>query len=151
MDRRPESEGDAVINTKRLVRVRDSEINAIKGVGTKPTSAWVDRSNGWIVQVFEDTAGCNGTPWEGTKRVSVKHTKAKNPRQFSKRSFSAPITWDDLQAIKDHLWPSRIAIEVYPPDDQIVDACDMRSIWVLPAGACLPVNLSGDSDVIQST
>jgi hypothetical protein len=77
--------------------------------------------------------------------VAVKHTAAKNPTEFADRKFSKPITWDDLQAIKDRFWPSRIAVEVFPPKDKIVDAADMRWLWVLPPGAVLPFNLQANS------
>lgn len=65
--------------------------------------------------------------------------------QFTSRGYSLPITWDDMQAIKDHFWPERIAMEIYPPHDSIVDVADMRWMWVLPAGACLPFNLQSSS------
>ena len=107
-----------------------------------PTSAHVDRSNGWCIQIYENsTPGCDGTPWEGTIRVAVKHTKAKTPAQAMRRGYDLPVTWDDMQAIKDHFWEERIAVEVFPPKDKIVDVADMRWIWVLPKGAILPFNL----------
>jgi hypothetical protein len=109
-----------------------------------PTKAYVDRERGVVVQVWEDgTPGYDGTPWEGTYRVAIKHTRANNPSQHGKRGFAKPVTWDDMQAIKDHFWPERIAIEIYPPHDKIVDVADMRWMWVLPKGAVLPFNLQG--------
>lgn len=111
-----------------------------------PSSAYVDRKNGWCVQIWDDaTPGCDGTPWAGTLRVAVKHTGAKTLENSLKRGYGLPITWDDLQAIKDRFWPERIAIEVYPPRESIVDVADMRWLWVLPAGACLPFNLQTSS------
>jgi hypothetical protein len=106
--------------------------------------AFVDRERGVVVQFWTNaTPGCDGTPWEGTLRVAVKHTRAKTPEQYECRKYSLPITWDDMQAIKDHFWPSRIAVEVFPPKDSIVNVADMRWMWVLPPGAVLPFNLSG--------
>jgi hypothetical protein len=111
-----------------------------------PTMAYADRKNGVVVQVWDNkTPGCNGTPWAGTLLVAVKHTRAKTPHQACQRGFAKPVTWDDLQAIKDHFWPERIAVEVFPPKSKIVDVADMRWIWVLPKGAVLPFNLRGDS------
>lgn len=111
-----------------------------------PSSAWIDRPNGVCVQIWDDaTPGCDGTPWEGTLRVSVKHTRAKTPQNAAKRGYDLPITWNDLQAIKDHFWPERIAVEVFPPKDSIVDVADMRWLWVLPKGAVLPFNLQTNS------
>lgn len=110
--------------------------------------AYTDRRRGWVVQVWKNEAGCKGTPWEGAMRVSVKHTAARNLAQFEDPKSSLPITWDDLQAIKDHFWPECIAIEVYPPKSAIVNVADMRWLWVLPAGAMLPFNLQADSQTL---
>jgi hypothetical protein len=111
-----------------------------------PTLVYSDPVNGVVVQVWEGkTPGCDGTPWAGTLRVAIKHTSAKTPEQAMGRGYAKPITWDDLQAIKDHFWPERIAVEVFPPKSEIVDVADMRWIWVLPKGAVLPFNLRGDS------
>ena len=115
------------------------------GSDRRPQRAYTDRKNGWVVQVWDNaTDGCNGTPWKGTLRVAVKHSGAKTMEEYEGRSATLPITWDDLQAIKDHLWPKRIAVEVYPPKDKIVNVADMRWLWVLPEGASLPFNLTGE-------
>lgn len=111
-----------------------------------PTAAYVDRAKGLCVQIWDDaTPGCLGTPWEGTLRVSIKHTRAKTAEQACKRGYALPLTWDDLQAIKDYFWPGRIGLEIFPPRDSIVDVADMRWLWILPAGACLPFNLKSSS------
>jgi len=111
-----------------------------------PTIAYADRERGVVVQVWDNaTPGCIGTPWEGTLRVAIKHTRAKTPQQATGRGYALPITWDDMQAIKDHFWPERIALEIFPPHDQIVDVADMRWMWVLPKGAVLPFNLQSTS------
>lgn len=111
-----------------------------------PDRCYADRKNGVVVQVWENaTPGCDGTPWAGTLRVSIKHTSAKTPEQYEKRRYSKPITWDDMQAIKDWFWPNRIAVEVFPPKANVVNVADMRWMWVLPQGAVLPFNLQGSS------
>ena len=115
-----------------------------------PEEAYVDRERGWCVQVYRNkTPACNGTPWEGTLRVAVKHTRATNMDNYFKRGYGLPITWDDLQAIKDHFWPEQIGIEVYPPHDAIVDVAEMRWLWILPKGAILPFNLQTHSDILK--
>ena len=109
---------------------------------SKPARAFADRERGWMVQVYANsTPGCIGTPWEGTLRVGVNHTSAATLDDFFKREFGIPITWDELQTIKDHFWPDQIAIEVFPPHDKIVDSANMRWLWVLPHGSALPFNL----------
>ncbi len=113
---------------------------------SEPQLAYVDGENGVVVQVFTNaTPGCNGTPWAGTLRVSIKHTAGTTPEEVTGRGFAKPITWDDMQAIKDHFWPKRIGLEIFPPSDKIVDVADMRWMWILPLGAVLPFNLQGSS------
>jgi len=133
-----------MIDPKRLQAV------TFTSMVSAPDEAYVDRERGWCVQVYRDkTPACNGTPWEGTLRVAVKHTRATNMDNFLKRGYGQPITWDDLQAIKDHFWPEQIGIEVYPPHDAIVDVAEMRWLWILPRGAILPFNLQTSSDTLK--
>jgi hypothetical protein len=52
------------------------------------------------------------------------------------------IPWADKQRIKDDLvGPERLAIEVFPPRDELDDAANMYHLWVLPAGFELPFRL----------
>ena len=135
------------IDPAKLVKVEGVMAN----VPGHPDIAYVDRKNGVCVQVWGNaTPACNGTPWEGTLRVAIKHTSAKKPSQAGKRGYDKPVTWNDMQAIKDHFWPERIAVEVFPPRDKIVDVADMRWMWVLPKGAMLPFNLQGVPSVLKS-
>jgi hypothetical protein len=42
-------------------------------------------------------------------------------------------TWYELQRIKDDLFgPEKTAVEIYPPQQEIVDGSDMFHLWVLP-------------------
>lgn len=118
---------------------------------TPPIRCYVDRDNGWSIQVFNDTHGCRGTPWNGTLRVGVTHTRAERIEDFHKRGFGIPISWDELQKIKNHFWGDRIAIEIYPPRGQVVDAAEMRWLWVLPKGASLPFNLCASSPTVMQS
>lgn len=130
------------IDPRRLVDVTDEIVPGAGGAD----EAYVDRKRGVVVQVWHDhTPGCIGTPWEGTLQVAVKRSGATTIKEFNRRGTTLPITWDDLQAIKDHFWPTRIGLEVFPPYDKIVNVADMRWLWVLPQGAVLPFNLQGDA------
>jgi len=52
------------------------------------------------------------------------------------------IPWAEKQKIKDELFgPDRIALEVFPAADELVDGANMYHIWVLPAGMELPFSL----------
>lgn len=50
-------------------------------------------------------------------------------------------TWHEMQRIKNDLVGAKLtAVEVYPPQDEVVDGADMFHIWVLPGR--LPFSLS---------
>lgn len=122
--------------------------SAIGATERTPTSVWVNKRDGWVIQVWAGiaaTPGTIGTPWEGTVRICVKHSKGRNANEYNSRKHDVPITWDELQAIKEWLFAGRIALEVYPPQSKVVDVANMRWLWVLPAGACLPFNLQSTS------
>lgn len=54
------------------------------------------------------------------------------------------IPWSDLQRVKDEVaGADRLAIEVFPPADQLVDDANMFHLWVLPRGFVLPFGLNG--------
>ena len=104
-----------------------------------PVAGYVDSTNRWVVQVFAvDTVV--DTPWEGMVRVGIKfHSRTQKGLEIEQR-------WSVLQEIKEDLFPGRLAIEVYPPEAQVVDVAPMRWLWVFPAGCQLPISLSGMRD-----
>lgn len=66
-------------------------------------------------------------------RISV--TDARKVHGFGKEDFKfgKAITWDELQWIKRQIgYDDRCAVEVYPPDDLIVNEANMRHLWILP-------------------
>lgn len=142
---------DTEIDVEALRPVPAEQVLALGG--NYPSAAWVDRKQGLCVMVWNDsTPACNGTPWHGTLMVGVKYTNAKGMDRLKcgSRKFNKFLNWDDLQAIKDRFWPNQIALEVYPPKRFIVNAADMRWLWVLPKGAMLPFDLRGQSLVLKS-
>lgn len=57
------------------------------------------------------------------------------------------ITWDELQALKnEHFGPQAAAIEVYPPDSDVVNSLPMRHLWKLGSGDYWP-DLTGQKPV----
>ena len=103
-----------------------------------------------VIQVLDNKAPATAnTPWEGTLLVSIKHTRAKNPKQYAKGSHDIEITWDDLYAVKKHLWPNQIALEIHPPTADLVNVANMRWLWILPTGAMIPFNLN-EKEIMQS-
>ena len=62
-----------------------------------------------------------------------------------RRRDRAPVhDWRDLQRIKSELaGPEREAIEIYPPESQLVDVANQYHLWVLPAGVQVPYGFRG--------
>jgi hypothetical protein len=53
-------------------------------------------------------------------------------------------SWADLQRIKNELVGEKyLAIEVFPPVDELIDRANMFHLWVMPLGFELPFGLHG--------
>ena len=79
----------------------------------------VMRSRHFLAQLFLEN--------DGVVRISV--TKAKLGMG---RTFDDGISWDELQAIKKMCgYGQRQAVEIYPPEEDVVNDANMRHLWVL--------------------
>ncbi len=60
-----------------------------------------------------------------------------------RRNDEGPIrSWSDMQRIKNEIvGKDRVAVEVYPPESDLVDQANMYHLWVLPPGFNLPFGL----------
>lgn len=57
----------------------------------------------------------------------VRHLKV------SRKDGKDGITWDQPQEMKNcHLGRESFAVEVYPPQDHVVDEANIRHLWELP-------------------
>lgn len=62
---------------------------------------------------------------------------------FRTASNAVDITWREKQRIKDELvGRMRVAVEVFPAHDELVDEANMFHLWVLPSGFQLPFTLA---------
>lgn len=85
------------------------------------------RSRTHLVQVFAEPSGI--------VRLSVNRTDW-DERQ---NRFREDITWDDLQRLKGEAgYANHYAVEVFPPDIDVVNVANMRHLWVFPANVVLP-------------
>lgn len=94
------------------VEVTDEEASCIEA---PPVRAW--RSKGFFAAEYHQGDDI---------RITINRTEIDNRGQWLDG-----ITWDDIQRIKseigyDHLW----AVEVFPPDDELVDVANMRHIFL---------------------
>ena len=107
---------------------------------TAPIKFYMNQDARLTIQINE-TKTTENTPWEGSLRVGIRVAKKNDPSDAKELR----VSWSTIQEIKDQFWPEQIAIEIFPPINQIVDASAMRWLWVLPKGAVLPFNLCSDT------
>lgn len=82
-----------------------------------PVQVW--RSSGFLVQVYMD---------KGFKRISAMRTEfAPNGR------MREGITWEELMRLKAQCgYGDAWAVEVFPPDEAVVNVQNMRHLFILP-------------------
>lgn len=81
------------------------------------TELW--RSRNFLVQVFTH---------EDATRLSVCRTEVRGDR------FRGDITWEDLQRLKRECGRGdQCAVELFPPDSEVVNVANMRHLWLVPA------------------
>jgi hypothetical protein len=65
----------------------------------------------------------------GFTRMSVNRTEWDERKQ----RFRDDISWDDLQRLKAEAgFADMSAVEVYPPDEHVVNVANMRHLFILP-------------------
>jgi hypothetical protein len=92
-----------------------------------PCRVLLDQSRRWVIQVWEEL-GVIGTPWEGALRVAMKY----HAEPGKSETGTSIQSWDTIQNIKEFIWPGRLAVEMYPPQEKVVNVAPMRWIWILP-------------------
>lgn len=77
------------------------------------------RSCDFLVQVFE--------PRDGGQRLTINRLRVMNGQ------WLPDITWDELQRLKSEAgFSDRWAVEIFPPDEELVNVSNMRHLWLLP-------------------
>lgn len=78
----------------------------------------VMRSRDFLVQIYND---------RGHTRLSVCRTCIQADGEWQQE-----ITWDELQLLKMQAgYRNKAAVEVYPPDDMVVNVANMRHLWIM--------------------
>lgn len=84
------------------------------------------RSRFFLIQLFREIVGI--------VRISVNRTLRDANNQWKDG-----ITWDELQQIKQQCgYGDREAVEIFPPDRDVVNVANLRHLWVLPPELRLP-------------
>jgi hypothetical protein len=87
------------------------------------TIARIMRSRGFLVQVFHE-------PEPVTVRLSVLRTSIDTAG-----GWQQDITWEELQRIKREAgYGGHDAVEVFPPDVDVVNVANIRHLWVFDPG-----------------
>lgn len=94
---------------------------------------WGDFAGGWLNNRYSASLYWRETAWGLVGHLAIR------------RHDGAPVQgWDDLQRIKDEVaGPARVALEVYPPAEDVVAQANMRHLFVLPEGMEIPLTLKG--------
>lgn len=86
-----------------------------------------------VVQVYS----VPGHP--GVQRVSVQQVSDNALLRDASRGAAAkqrhtrPLSWDELQEVKHQIGRGlRYAVEVYPPDQNVICVAAMRHLWLVP-------------------
>lgn len=86
---------------------------------TVPSRTWVSRK--YLVQLFEQA--------DGAQRMSICRTTLDESGHWEDG-----LTWEELQQIKAEVgFGSAWAVEIYPPEDDVVNVANMRHLWLLSA------------------
>lgn len=84
--------------------------------------AWV--SSRFMAQVFDEG--------DGRLRVSVNRVTLNE-----RGDWADNLTWDELMEVKRQIGRGdAYAVEVLPPDGQVVNVANMRHFWLLPEWVC---------------
>lgn len=102
------------------------------------------RTTGWLSEVH--------TVWKNHVFAVLVRTvqTACGPVQHAaiRNVSETDIPWAAMQRIKDEIFgPRRVAVEVFPPADELVDEANMYHLWILPEGFALPFTLTGGGHV----
>lgn len=77
-----------------------------------------------------------------TKWGKIEHVTIQRKGNLLSSDGSCDIPWAIKQQIKNELFGvNRLAIEVFPTDDKLVDVCDVYHLWVFEKGFELPFGI----------
>ena len=90
---------------------------------TPPTMVWISKL--YLAQLFEES--------HGVLRLSINSTKIKRLRSDDMPIWKDGLTWDQLMEVKRQCgFANSYAVEIYPPDTEVVNVANMRHLWLLP-------------------
>jgi len=133
------------------LRIRDVPVGVLRKLAAKPMTAW-ERRDAFAVTTAQRPVLAANEQWRRdcyvnnrySVQLSLVSTGDGEVTHLWIRAHdgSMPRSWRDLQRIKNELvGADRVAVEVFPPDDELVDSANMAHLWVYPPGFILPFRL----------
>lgn len=105
----------------------------------KPSPKSMRKGSGWFGQMNRSYT-YNGEYAAITREINTEWGKVIHCAFRNKDGTE--ITWKEKQWLKDSLFgEDRVAIEVFPQKDRLVDAANMYHIWVFEKGFELPFGI----------
>ncbi len=110
---------------KALEKENDKWPTKLKRV---PRSGWPQTKLRWLMEVWRSRGFLVQIYYEGdVKRLSICRTTIKECGRWTEE-----ITWAELQKLKAQCgYGDKAAVELYPPDKDIVNVANMRHLWIL--------------------
>lgn len=98
---------------------------------------FVDKAKGYCVfiRTIETSIG-------KVNHMAIDYIPPKKPWLANSKTGKRDIPWKIKQQIKNELFgPGRVAVEVFPTEEELVDSADIYHLWVLPAGFVMPFTI----------
>lgn len=136
-----------------------SHASFLRALGAKPFGPWERRefSAGQMVEMGQKLFGHTASGEAALLRVGFTNNRYAvwlterdtawgkvEHLWVSRHDGETARSWADLQRIKNELvkdGPARLAVEVFPPEAELIDQTNMYHLWVLPLGFRLPFAL----------
>ena len=82
------------------------------------------------------------TKWGKVEHVTITRRSPGIPAVTYTNDGSGDLTWAEKQQIKDELFgKNRVAVEVFPTEDRLVNAADVYHLWVFEKNFRLPFGI----------
>jgi hypothetical protein len=112
------------------------EIQDVSGIATPRGE--LKANEHWLPTAFVNTRYCVQVSVVDTAIGQVMHL------WITRLDREMPRSWSDLQHIKNEIaGPERTAVEVFPPNSELVDQAPMAHLWVYPEDFVIPFRLGG--------
>ena len=96
---------------------------------------------------FQVTSRLLITSWGKVEHAAITRVRNENGEHILSDDGSQEIPWSVKQEIKNEVFgENRVAIEVFPMADRVVDVLDVYHLWVFPKNVSLPFGIHPTKD-----